>query len=478
MQNMSAHTIYKYHILLLSISCLLFSLIWSCADRQQAIYNAAKASSYFERGKQFEEQGITDSAVYYYRACHSLVESNDTSSLRMQVSVQMGSLLFFNGYIDRSIKCYKESNQIARQLNDSNYSSFTYRKIGISHFFKNNYDSALYFLQEAYHYIRPTEDEEETASLYNNLSGVYAETGDYDKAMNWNSKAIAKCTTAKALGHNYAQRSNIFLKLNKLDSAAHYSYLCINDPDPYTRVSSLETLYIIHSMQGSADSIQYYTQLSNLTDSLWRANKAVEIAEIEFSLEQQRAQQMSDDSKHIYYFLAIVAAVAGILMFFRIRMLKKQQCASGTPAADNTSGTEENDAKTNGSTDIHFTNEMLIKKGDMLAEVFTNSLAYKKYAPRIATGHSFNFQDQTDFFGALEQTFESFQTDLTDLCKLTREESILCCLYLIGFSNHECATCKNVSDNAIRTQKSRIKAKMTPDDQYLMLFEHICKKNK
>ena len=44
--------------------------------------------------------------------------------------------------------------------------------------------------------------------------------------------------------------------------------------------------------------------------------------------------------------------------------------------------------------------------------------------------------------------------------KLTQDEAVLCCLVKCGLNTKECAVCKGVSLNAIRTQKSRIKSKL------------------
>jgi DNA-binding NarL/FixJ family response regulator len=40
------------------------------------------------------------------------------------------------------------------------------------------------------------------------------------------------------------------------------------------------------------------------------------------------------------------------------------------------------------------------------------------------------------------------------------EAQVLCCLVKCGLNTKECAVCKGVSLNAIRTQKSRIKSKL------------------
>ena len=395
---MSVHTKYLKRIAGLFVLCLIFCILWACSNKQQKKDNIAKASALFEKGKIQEEEGKTDSAVYYYRATLDLIEHNDTSALRMEVFQQLGSLFFIHGYYDRSITNYKKAHSIALNLRDSLYASYTLRKIGISQFFKNNLDSSLFFFQKAYRYNQGEKHTEELSSLYNNLAAVYAEKGEFQTSMKWNDKAIATSKLTESLAHNYAQRSNLFLQMNELDSAAYYSHLCISNTDPYIRASSLETLYMIKSLQGSADSIKYFTELNILNDSLWNANKAVEIAEAEFVFEQKKIDELTQHKNQRLFLILGLGVAIVVVGFIAIQKHKYQQVSLQESSPMQTADTTEPSVSLSRETStdepqdkptapaqemptvekhsITINNELLIKKGEMLAELFLSRLAY------------------------------------------------------------------------------------------------------
>ena len=61
---------------------------------------------------------------------------------------------------------------------------------------------------------------------------------------------------------------------------------------------------------------------------------------------------------------------------------------------------------------------------------------------------------------SIHKAFNEYIDALKKHTKLTQDEAVLCCLVKCGLNTKECAVCKGVSLNAIRTQKSRIKSKL------------------
>lgn len=459
----------KPYIPIQILVCIVFCALGGCKQDTHIANRIKEATLLFEKGKIKEQAGKMDSAIIYYRTSIDLLEKCDTCKLKIEVYQQLASILWLYRYYDRSIETYRTAYHIAKRFNDKTYVSSCLRGIGICFLLNNQTDSALYYVNTAYHYIPEIKKQEEIASIYNNLSAIYTEKKNYHQAMLWNQKAITFNTNINALQRNYAQQANLYLILNRLDSAHYYAQLALKSTDPYTRVSCLETLFGIACKNQSADSIQYYTQLTHLSDSLWRENKAVEIGEAEIILKQQQITkgiQQVMTKRRIFFWILIMTTVSytSIQLFRLIRKSRKHE--NETIEKEIFAETYPNPVQPEQMEQItslippQYNQEILIKKGNMMAELFKNSLSYQKLIQKMEKEETFTYQEQFEFIESVEQTFDSFIDELTAIYKLTKEESVLCCLALTGLSNRQCATCKNVSENAIRTQKSRIKSKI------------------
>lgn len=454
----------KPYISILTMACIIFCALSGCKQDTHTASRIKEATQLFEEGKIKEKAGKMDSAIICYRTSIDLLEHCDTCKLKIEVYQQLASILWLYRYYDRSIETYRTAYRIAEKFDDKTYVSSCLRGIGICFLLNNQTDSALYYVNMAYHYIPEIRKQEEIASIYNNLSAIYSETKNYRQAMAWNQKAITYNTNANALQRNYAQQANLHLILNQLDSAYYYAQLALESTDPYTRVSCLETLFGVACKNQSPDSIQYYTQLTHLSDSLWRENKAVEIGEAEIILKQQQMtkgiQQVMTKRRVIFWMLVLITAAYASYRLFRFIRKKHRITEKGTFPETYPTPVQQPE-QTAGTVPPPYNQEMLIKKGSMMAELFKNSLSYQKLIQKMEKEESFTYQEQFEFIESVEQTFDSFIDELTAIYRLTKEESVLCCLALTGLSNRQCATCKNVSENAIRTQKSRIKSKIT-----------------
>ena len=111
--------------------------------------------------------------------------------------------------------------------------------------------------------------------------------------------------------------------------------------------------------------------------------------------------------------------------------------------------------------------QIIIKRGELYAELFEQLIKTLKVKGNLL------YNDQQVLMDAIAKTFEPYIEDLSKYVNLTREECLLCCLAQLKLTNQQCAACKNVSENAIRTQKSRIKNKVLQTMKSEELFDAI-----
>ena len=107
--------------------------------------------------------------------------------------------------------------------------------------------------------------------------------------------------------------------------------------------------------------------------------------------------------------------------------------------------------------------ELIDKKGEICALSFMRTKAYKNMKALIdAKSESvLNIDEQKEVAQSVHKAFNEYIDALKKYTKLTSDEATLCCLIKCGLNTKECAVCKGVSLNAIRTQKSRIKNKLS-----------------
>lgn len=450
----------------ISFSFLLFITIFSCKNTGLSPNEITKADSIFQHGKQMEIEGKADSAVIFYRKSLSILENSDQYELIGTVYNKLAELLWLHNYYDHAISCYEDALSATQRLEDKTLTSKSLRGIGKCYILKNQFDSALVQMEKAYELHSQIKNKKELAALYNNLSVVCSELGYQERAMEWNIKSMGISEDTLLTYRNYALHSDLCYKIGEFDSAVHYAHLGLKSSDIYIRSSCVETLYSIASQTNSPDTTIYMHMVSSLTDSIKSNNKAVEIGDAEIKLKQEQIiKAMNQQPNHwVYWVLGCIIIIN--LILFALYIVRRKKSPMDTPVINNP-------AQTNITNDLE---QIIIKKGELYSELFQNSLSYQTSIEKLNKKKHLTYNEQKTLMESIGNTFEPYIEDLAKHLNLTHEESLLCCLFLLKLSNRQCAACKNVSDNAIRTQKSRIKNKMTQIAGYNKLFDAVFNK--
>lgn len=445
-----------YYIL---IYLILILSSFSCTRGSLSPNDLEAAQSLFRYGKKMQEEGKADSAVIYYRKSLSILEHSNQYELIASIYNQLGELLWLHNYYDRAISVYEEALKATEQMPDKTLTSKSLRGIGKCYILKNQFDSALHQIEKAYQLIPFIKERNEKACIYNNLSVIYSEQGEVEKAMEWNIKSMKYAEDSVLKFRNYASHSDLCYKTGEYDSARQYAYLGLQSKDIYIRASCIETLYLVAIHTNDPDSLIYQQKALLLSDSIKNGNKAVEIGDAELKLKQQQIiEAMNQQPNHWLYWLLgsilFINAILFIYFYFRHKSKEKAEIPVISQPQEESQ-------------------QVLIKKGELYAELFTESLAYQNTTHQLSNKKHLTYNEQTALMEAISNIFSPFIDDLMEYCSLTKEESLLCCLFLLKLTNQQCAACKNVSENAIRTQKSRIKNKMTQCKPYENLFDVI-----
>ena len=105
---------------------------------------------------------------------------------------------------------------------------------------------------------------------------------------------------------------------------------------------------------------------------------------------------------------------------------------------------------------------------------FVKSVKYEMIKEKLHTCTSIMIQrEQQEVSDAINESFDPFIKHLTTFAEMPLDDCLLCCLSLSGFTTKECSFIRGVSSEAIRSQRARIKKRITDTFQSTELFEVI-----
>lgn len=135
------------------------------------------------------------------------------------------------GYLDLALSAFQKALQIVEKYKIKQTHHYALIDIGNIYYDQGAYDKALSYYQAAATRAHELQNGRGSAVALNNVAIVYRQKGDFDRAMVFFKKALEqriKSGEHILLGHSYLYISNIYLRLNKIDSALHYALMAID----------------------------------------------------------------------------------------------------------------------------------------------------------------------------------------------------------------------------------------------------------
>ena len=416
---------------------------------------ACHSDRYQEKAIRLYDYGIEiesfqpDSAAYLYRRALSLTSPN--SDLSVALHLRLGNLLRTHHLYNRAL----EEHTIALKecmANDS--TKYTARA-----------------LREA------ASDTLEMTAAHNNLSVVYGELKDLEQATKHAYRAISLSKDSTLIYRTYSAIGKMFLLSGQYDSAYHYSRQGSLSPNIYTRANSYKQLCEVALETKNGALYEECVNLLNLAnDSIEKINRTESMGETEYQYDLE--QILYTEKTRYYRWIAVVIIGALLILFLYIQKRRsrdkawKAQVEALRQKIETAHECDEGNIKGNmGESNVvarQVDNErkelqsLIDKKGDVCALSFMRTKAYKNMKSMIeAKSESVLSIDERQMVSqSIHKAFNEYIDALKKHTKLTQDEAVLCCLVKCGLNTKECAVCKGVSLNAIRTQKSRIKSKL------------------
>ena len=433
---------------------------------------ACHSDRYQEKAIRLYDYGIEiesfqpDSAAYLYRRALSLTSPN--SDLSVALHLRLGNLLRTHHLYNRALEEHTIALKECMANDSTKYTARALREVGKDYLYKNSPDSALGYIKEALSLSEAASDTLEMTAAHNNLSVVYGELKDLEQATKHAYRAISLSKDSTLIYRTYSAIGKMFLLSGQYDSAYHYSRQGSLSPNIYTRANSYKQLCEVALETKNGALYEECVNLLNL------ANESMGETEYQYDLEQI----LYTEKTRYYRWIAVVIIGALLILFLYIQKRRsrdkawKAQVEALRQKIETAHECDEGNIKGNmGESNVvarQVDNErkelqsLIDKKGDVCALSFMRTKAYKNMKSMIeAKSESVLSIDERQMVSqSIHKAFNEYIDALKKHTKLTQDEAVLCCLVKCGLNTKECAVCKGVSLNAIRTQKSRIKSKL------------------
>lgn len=163
----------------------------------------------------------------HLKTIKSLLDETTTLNDKAYVRTLMADLLHSMGRLNEALKYWEEALEIAIQMNNKMAQQAILNNISQVYQSKRDYDKALEYLTKAQN-LDPTIS---NGAISNNISLIHTERGDYKSALEELEKSInldAETIDDTALTTRYMNIGSIYYKTEEYDKALHYMNKALN----------------------------------------------------------------------------------------------------------------------------------------------------------------------------------------------------------------------------------------------------------
>ncbi|MBI4647541.1 MAG: tetratricopeptide repeat protein [Bacteroidia bacterium] len=148
------------------------------------------ASLYFEIGKFYNNNNISDSAFEYFFLAHVLAEETGDTITRCESANQLGLIYFYRKKFEKAIPYFIISEKLFKVK--KNYKRSTRARIGIGNCYygAGKPDTALQIYQSCIKDLYKQNDTLNLSGCFNNIARIYESRKEYEKAIEYHKKVL------------------------------------------------------------------------------------------------------------------------------------------------------------------------------------------------------------------------------------------------------------------------------------------------
>ena len=308
-------------------------------------------------------------------------------------------------------------------------------------------------------------------------------TEHYDEALQYLNRHIASVGDTRRLGPDYSVKGDVFLALGQTDSARHYFRLSLlPGRDVYADCNTYYKLMELDLAEGRTDSVPLYlAHHTALLDSIAHMQSRAEVERIHTE-HQMAMHDRTLRHRHTRFVLTgtiIVVSLALLLLALfaaidnrrkaRYIRLQKQLAQNRVEMLALTAMPDDADSAFS-ETDPERLWVLRRQRVEYCREVFAHTPWRTRVSQLEHSSEALTLKERTELQQVLIDSFADVIIDFRTQCPtLTTSDLHLVILTLLGCSIRTVSLCTAISENALRSRKTRLKSKMT-EELYQFVF--------
>lgn len=432
------------------------------------------AESYFYMGCVYVEKEMLPDAIELYLKSLRIMQQEKDSIFVAMIYSHLGN--YYNGQ-----KLKKNAREMHKKCfdicikKDSLRACYALNDIGDTFLDVNHLDSALFYYQQSLKIAQTLHNSDLLSIIYSDMATVCKEQNNNIEAIDYVSKALAYSSSKEDYLLACSTKGDILDCLNNGDSAIYYWNIGATSSNIYVKSSSYNCLNREYKKRRDWEKATHYADSFFIYyDSIQTMNNRAELDKLlDNHLVELHKQKLSVRNQQITVCLIILflflASTLIILYLWKDANRKKKYMVLQQRLMDSRAKTlvlnEISEDASTPSTKTEGLNGLEEERLQICITLFRATQGYKKLNElekatpkvRINLANSYRQIITND----IRKTFVYVMEDLKYHCPaLTNDDLFYCILSLFQCSRDVIIDVMNVSADAIKTRKSRIKNKM------------------
>lgn len=438
------------------------------------------AKSYFYWGCVYVEKKKLPEAIDLYLKSLELMLGSDDLIFVAMVYSHLGNCYNEQGLRSTARSMYRKGYNLCMKK-DSVRACYALNDIGDTFLVENQLDSALVYYQQALKMASALRQTDLLFTIYNDMAALYNEEGKYAESEMYISKALLYQSTQEDYALACSVKGDVLANLNRGDSAIYYWKIGAESSNIYVKTSSYNSLFQEYKkIKSWENAVLYADSFFVFYDSIQSMNKRTELDELmDNHLVELHKRELSIRSQRInatliIVFLLIVFTLI-ILYLWRDRCRKKKYMDMQQRLMESRAEVmllNEIPEPVLNAKDVEL-RKLEEERFRICVSLFEATEGYKqlnelkkatlKMQPQVADAY------RKVIVGDIRNTFADVMGDLKEhYPDLTNDDSFYCVLLLLRCPPVIILYVLNVSSDAIKVRKSRIKKKIDKD-----LFDYL-----
>lgn len=430
------------------------------------------AKSYFYWGcVHAEKEERLEAIDIYMKSLELMLGSKDSTFLAMLYS-HLGNS--YSGQRLRSTAREMHKKGYALCINkDSVRACYALNNIGDTFFVEYQLDSAFSYYKQASEMASVLQHADLLFATYNDMAGLYNEQGKYTEAEVCISKALLYQSNKEDYTFACSTKGDILGSLNRSDSAIYYWKIGAESPNIYVKASSYDCLFQEYKeIKDWENATLYADSFLIYYDSIQAMNNRAELDKLmDNHLVELHKHELSVEKNWIIggliaAFLVLVAVLVILYLWKDARRKDKYADLQQRLMENRAESIFLNEASETPSEDKTAELQKLEEERFLICLSLFETTAGSKKLDELKKATPVMQIKIADTYRVLivsdiRKSFADVMGDLKERCpSLTNDDLLYCVLSLLSCSKDIIVHITNVSSDAIKTRKSRIKGKI------------------